>query len=682
MDDFTQQNRLISIKTALEGEDDLLLTSFKGSEHISDLFEFQLEVMSEKPDINPADIIGKPVTVTIHEKPERQFNGFINNLTQCESTENKLHNYKISMVPWLWFLTQNNNYRIFQEQTTQQIITDIFKETGFDEYDYKPIEASKPREYCVQYNESDFNFISRLLEEDGIAYYFEHKDGKHTLFIVDEIICFKNITNPDISYYNKKEDKQISHWLHKYGFSKGSWSVSDYNIKQPTKTKWHTKPTIGTVLNPKKPKEKTIFPNVNKYDHSSYEPYYDFAGLEDLSLKRIETEEASINKVEAKSNCSSFYAGGVFNLTNHTAKENGSYLITSVQHNAEEHSYFVNSKTTSKYTNEFKCIPSNVRYRPGLVHPKPVMSGPQSAVVIDRNDPDDMDRIKIRFPWNAEYQTCWIPVMQAWGASFVPNLNTEVVVGFYNGDVDRPLIMGGVFNGDNKSPYKNKHKHGIVSLSDNELAVDDTPGSEKVCVRSEKDLEVDVKNDQLVNVLKNFIRKITGDIDFSVKNKTETITGNLVTTVDGNQKETIKGDRNLKIEGTDHKDWLGSSHETRAGAKSEVYLGAKSSIHAGANLSMFGGLQTSVTNGITLTVNKTKELNKTKYALIEASEIYTINCPEIIIMSGANFISIREDRIEIKGKVIIKGNLEVEGEIKGKENIRATKEISGTNFDG
>jgi len=696
MKDFTQKGRLISIKTKLEGEDDLLLISFKGSEHISDLFEFQLEVMSEKPDINPADIIGNPVTVTIHENPERQFYGFINNVTLSESTDLKLTNYKLKMVPSLWFLTQNNNYRIFQDQTTQQIITYILKETGFNEFNYKSTAASKPREYCVQYNESDFNFISRLLEEDGIAYYFEHKDGNHTLNIVDEVIHFKSITNPDISYSNKnKEKNQIRHWQHSYEFRKGNWSTNDYNIKQPTKSKWHTKATIGTVLNPEKPNEKTVFSNVNKYEHASYEPYHDFSGLEDLSLKRIETEEASINKVKAASNCSRFYAGGVFNLKNHTKKENGSYLITTVQHNAEENSYFNDSKKNpSNYTNEFKCIPSNVRYRPGLVHPKPVMSGPQSAVVIDRTDPLNMDRIKVLFHWTRgsnikESQTCWIPVMQPWasnkwGTSFVPHIDMEVVVNFYNGDVDRPLIMGAVYNGENKSPYGNKNLSGILTSTTNEFRFDDTAGSEEIYIHGKKDLKIEVDNDLNIDVENNVTQNINNNFDFNIT---------------GYKNESIFGDVTINIQGKETKKTWDTSHDFNGGAKSTIYagasselfLGAKSSKHVGADFGCFIGaklstafsIDKSIVKGRKYTYCDAKEMRKSKLVEIKAEEEYVLYAPVVefnVDDSLTFFVGKAHVKINNDGTVAITGDVTIDGNLVVKGNITSNKKLKAQNF--
>ena len=176
MSNLTQDKRFISIKTPLP-VDELLLTSFEGTEYISDLFEFQIEVLSNNHNVDPIELIGKAVTITIHDKIGREFNGYISNVTHGEVKADNLSTYRMTMVPWLWFLSKNSNHRIFQEKTTKDIVTQIFNNLGFNDYDFKATGNTNVREYCVQHNESDLIFIPRLLEEDGIAYFFEQIDG-------------------------------------------------------------------------------------------------------------------------------------------------------------------------------------------------------------------------------------------------------------------------------------------------------------------------------------------------------------------------------------------------------------------------------------------------------------------------------------------------------------------------
>ena len=185
MDQYTQTNRLISIDTPL-GEDKILLTTFSGSEHFSDLFEFHVTGLSRDLAIKPDSLIGKEVTVTIKGNTKKLFHGFVNTFKVGEVKSHNMREYKMTMVPWLWFLSRTENRRIFQNKKTSEIVKVVFEDLGFKDFEFK-LQGTQPvREYCVQYAESDLHFISRLLEEDGFAYYFKHTDKKHTLVIVDQ----------------------------------------------------------------------------------------------------------------------------------------------------------------------------------------------------------------------------------------------------------------------------------------------------------------------------------------------------------------------------------------------------------------------------------------------------------------------------------------------------------------
>ncbi|MCP4429869.1 MAG: type VI secretion system tip protein VgrG, partial [Gammaproteobacteria bacterium] len=181
---LTQDNRLLSISSPL-GKDELLLASFEGTESLSGLFEYQIEVLSKNHSISPQDIIAKSVTVTINNKLQRSFNGYISQFSYGEVKADNLRSYRLTMVPWLWFLKKTSNHRIFQNKSSKEIVSQIFQDRGFTDYDYRATGNDSQREYCVQYQESDFEFISRLLEEDGITYYFEQSKDKHVMHIVD-----------------------------------------------------------------------------------------------------------------------------------------------------------------------------------------------------------------------------------------------------------------------------------------------------------------------------------------------------------------------------------------------------------------------------------------------------------------------------------------------------------------
>jgi type VI secretion system secreted protein VgrG len=278
MSDLTQDPRLISISSPLP-KDELLLTSFEGLDQISGLFEYQVEVLSKNHAITPDKLIGKTVTVTIQNDQKPSFNGYINRFVYGEVLADNLRTYHLTMVPWLWFLSKTNNHRIFQEKTAKEIVTQVFKDLGFNDFDFKATGNPKKREYCVQHNESDLNFVSRLLEEDGIAYYFEQKKDSHVMQIVDAANAYQECAETKLTYSKGNQpDTQLSRWEHIYNFRKGNWSLNDYDFTSPTKSQLQT--TAST----------SKFANVKNYEHYEYTPYHDFSGIKDLTVKLIEAE--------------------------------------------------------------------------------------------------------------------------------------------------------------------------------------------------------------------------------------------------------------------------------------------------------------------------------------------------------------------------------------------------------
>ena len=553
MSELTQDQRLISIKTPL-AKDELLLTSFEGTEYISDLFEFQIEVLSKNHAIKPEQLIGKTVTVSIQNDQNRTFNGYISRFTYGEVKADNLRTYRLTMVPWLWFLSKTNNHRIFQEKNTKDIVSQVFKDLGFNDFDYRATGNTTPREYCVQHNESDLNFVSRLLEEDGIAYYFEQNADTHIMHIVDAANAYQETAETNLTYSKGNQpNTQLTRWEHVYEFRKGKWSLNDYDFTEPTKSQLQTTASTSNL------------PNASNYEHYEYTPYHDFAGIRDLSTKRIEAEEAPMNVIEASSDCSSFYAGGKFKLAKHvSAEEQGNYVITAIRHRAFDNSYLAGNGSQSEYGNDLACIPDSVHFRPPLVHAKPLIQGPQSAVVVGTAGEEiyvDQDgRIKVQFHWDREgakdeNSTCYIRVMQpwagaGWGTSFIPRIGMEVVVNFFDGDPDRPIISGSVYNGDNKPPFSSKTQSGIKTNSSkggggwNELRFDDLKDSEEVYVQAEKDYNSLVKNDHKMTVKNDQTYLVENDQSTTVKN-------NQTYTVEKIQNITVKDKRTVKVTNDD-----------------------------------------------------------------------------------------------------------------------------------
>lgn len=565
---LTQEHRFISITDFSLGVDTFVITSLQGSEYISGLFEFELELYSDNHQIAPDKIIGKSATVKIHNDQERCFNGYIKTLTLGEAGPHNHRRYRMTMVPWLWFLTKTNNCRIFQEKNTKDIVSQVFSDLGFSDFDFKA-SPGKMREYCVQYNESDFQFVSRLLEEDGISYYFEHSAGKHVLVLVDQANAFKEVAETNLEYSKgNMPGTQISRWEHLYDFKKGQWTLNDYNFKEPKKDL-----KAGT-------KSNSAFAKNANYEHYEYPGLYDTSAGRELVKIRLEAEESLRDSAQGLSDCSSFYAGGMFRLAKHaTASEKDSYVIVAVEHNVSDNSFFAGEEGEAKYGNNFICIPASVQFRPDPIHQRPVMRGPQSALVVGPAGEevyiDEHARIKVQFYWDREGKkdensTCFIRVVQSWagnqwGASFIPRIGHEVIVNFLDGDPDRPLVTGSVYNGWNKPVYSSKTQSGIKSRSTkggtaqnyNEFRFEDKKGSEQLYLHAEKDFDSHVENNQTLTVENDRSKSIGNNETYDVKadrsktiggNQNETIGKNKTTDVAGDHVESIGKNMNISIE--------------------------------------------------------------------------------------------------------------------------------------
>ncbi len=642
MGNITQDNRTISISDFSLGKDTLLLAGFTGKEYISDLFQFKIDILSENLELTAEQLVAKACTLTVHSKTKRYFNGYISHVAIGEVNASKLREYTLTMVPWLWFLDKTNNHRIFQEKNTKEIVTQIFKDLGFNDFDFKAEGGSK-REYCIQHNESDLHFISRLLEEEGIAYYFKHDDKKHMLVIVDQQNAYEECAQTNIEYargsIGSNTESQINAWQHQYAFQKGQWTLNDYNFKEPDK---------NLLTNTK---TNSQFANNEKFEHYEYPGLHDTGTGNAINKMRMDAEEVSINTVSAESNCSSFYAGGKFKLAKHALKsEKGSYVIIQVEHSAYDPSYTTSASDAAAYKNEFTCIPADVHFRPKQKHKRPVMRGPQSALVVGPAGEeiyiDEFGRIKVQFIWDREGKkdensTCFIRVMQSWagnqwGTSFIPRMGHEVIVNFLDGDPDRPIVTGSVYNGKNKPVYSSKTQSGIKTRSTkkataenfNELRFEDKKGSEQIYIHAEKNMDTRVENDETLTVDNDRTKLIKRDENSTIENDRNK-------TVNNNQTERIKKNKTINV-GVDHNETIDSNM----------------TIHVDKDL------KESVSGNYTESVVKDYSL-RARTITMDADDKITIRTGAAqIVMKSNGDITISGKTINIKGSsnVVIKGS--------------------------
>lgn len=607
--DITQDERLLAIKSPL-GKDELLLSSFQGSEHISDLFEFHLEVLSSDLEITPEKLIGKTVTITVQNEYKRSFNGYVNQFMFGEIQADNLRQYKLTVVPWLWFLTRASNNRVFQEMDIKAILQQVFQAHGFNDFEFNLSGNHPSRDYCIQFGETDYHFVSRLLEEEGIAYYFAQENESHKLILTDQTTTYKNCKEAKVGYSKgNKPGSQINQWQHQYEFITGVWSYTDYDFQAPTKDLFTSKKT------------KVKIPKVESFENYHYPGYYtEKKQGEDLIMYRMEAEEAGFDVVMASSDCSTFYAGGKFEMSEHdTANEKKSYIITSINHRAVDSSYVTGSDGSSEYGNQLICIPDSVQFRPLQKHVRPVMYGPQSAIVVGPSGEeiykDEFDRIKVQFYWDQdgkkdEHSSCFVRVVQSWagnswGTSFVPRIGQEVIISFIDGNPDKPLVTGSVYNNDNKPPYTSGTQSGIKTRSTkggsnanaNELRFEDKKGQEQVYLHAEKNLDTMVENDETLNVGHNRTKTIGESESSSIGKNRDKSVGESQTESIGKNKTIDVGESHTESIGKDKSLDVGANHTENIGKDMKISVGDDMVEDIGKNLGINAGDQITLKTG-------------------------------------------------------------------------------------
>lgn len=586
---YTQDDKLISITTPL-GDDALLLTGFSGDEGVSRSFKFELSLISEKHDISFDSIVGSNVTVAISlaDDNKRYFNGIISSFSQGsvggEGTEDERFTYyRATMVPWFWTLTKSAGSKIFQNISVPEIVERVFHTRGYSDYRTDLRGSYDKRDFCVQYRETDFNFVSRLLEEEGIFYFFEHEKGKHVMVLADSPEAIKpcpsqRAVSCQISGNATREDDVITALEVTRQIHSSKYTLNDFNFKVP-----------NTSLNV----EVQGSPQPNAGEREIYDAPANFDKRttgDRLSKIRIEEEEAQSATITGGSDCRSFTSGYRFTLRDHSNADlnNKDYLLVSVSHNASE-GYGTDS--VSSYENTFDCLPHTVPYRPPRMTPKPVVQGTQTAIVVGPSGEeiytDEHGRVKVQFHWDREGKkddksSCWIRVTQlwvgnGWGSLHLPRIGQEVIVDFLEGDPDRPIIIGQLYNGVNLPPYPlpaERTKSCIKSSSTpggegaNEIRFEDKKGEEQLFIHAEKQQDNRVKGDSLEWVGRD--RHLIVD-----RNRYEKVSGD--------QHFTVLGDRNEKVNGTLSLT-VSADLEQKVATKHALEAGQEIHLKAGSNL--------------------------------------------------------------------------------------------------
>jgi type VI secretion system secreted protein VgrG len=680
----TQKDRRLAVYPKNHPVDKLLLTSFSGEERMSRLFSYTLEMISDDDAIDPLTVVGHKIAWSIKladEKTERFFNGHVARFTAAGRHAGK-RRYIAEVVPWLWFLTQKSDCRVFQELTVPEIVEEMFAGAGVEKYETSELSGSYlTLDYCVQYRETDFNFVSRLLENEGIFYYFRHTKEDHTLVLCDQAGAYKLCSEKEVeqegaSTSTARVDRILS-WSRDVSFTPNAYRQTDYNFAlSPART---TKTPADLLLTD----EPSVAPNWNNRDRCNLFDYPggypDKGNGKPYTKIRMEEQETTSEVVSGTSMCKSFGVGGKFKLTKHEwpAEEGRTWAITAIRHDANEPaSYTTGEGGTFDYQNSFRCIPESVVFRPERITPKPLVHGTQTAVVTGPQGeeiwPDKYGRVKVQFFWDrygerTERSSCWIRCAQSiagknWGAMFIPRVGQEVVVSYLEGDPDRPLITGGVYNDDQMPPYPlpdEKTKSVIKTNSTtggdgfNEIRFEDRRDEEQIFIHAQRNLDTRVRNDSMERVVGSRHLIVGAEKDGEkTGDQIELVHGDKFISVLGDQGERIEGQCDLTI---------GHGENSNGGIFNlRIEKSRYEEIGEDTHLIVGGNRLDQVKGGVSVTCgdhqqksDKTFKVEAKQDIHLKAGTKVVLEATQISLKCGGNFIDIGPAGVSIVGTMVL-----------------------------
>lgn len=575
-----QNERSLGISTAL-GEDKVVIVSASITEQLGRLFQMDVELMSDDSQINFQDIIGQNATIRLDQIDggTRYFNGHVSRFVQTETDQSGAH-YRATLVPWLWFLTRTADCRIFQNLSVPDIIKQVMADHGFTDVEDKLNETYQQWECCVQYRETAFNFVSRLMEHEGIYYFFKHEDGQHTLVLADGASSHEAISGDSTIPFRPDTGLRNSEYVHSLVLEQevlpGSYELNDFNFEKP-----------GTSLLARSENAETGNEDALQiYDYPG--EYKEHADGTKYSRIRLEELHSQHETAHAQTNARNIATGNTFELSEAPrADQNRKYLVTAAFYHLAGDEYHAGANEGEElYSCSFTAIDSTRPFRAPRTTPKPLIQGPQTALVVgpagEEIYADKYGRVKVMFHWDRrakadENSSCWVRVSQAWagkgwGAISLPRVGHEVIVEFLEGNPDLPIITGNVYNAEAMPPYDlpaNKTMSANKSATEkgsgfNEIRFEDKPDNEQLFIHAERNADVRVKNDQFETIERNRHLKVGNDQLEQVDNDRHEI-------IKRDHVEKIERDHHLKIDGKEAIEVLGSHSMTVKGDVIEVF---------------------------------------------------------------------------------------------------------------
>lgn len=636
---ITQNTRLVQVTSPL-GENVLVLQSLDGSEELGRIFQYELELISEDPSVKFDQLLGKPMTLTLelHDGGKRYFHGIVSRCSQGAGN-GQFAGYHVSLRPWLWLLSRTSDCRIFQNRTVPDIIKQVFRDLGFSDFEDSLSQTYREWEYCVQYRETSFDFVSRLMEQEGIYYYFRHEKSRHVLVLADAYGAHSTVSNyASVPYYpptdEQRERDHFFDWRLAREVQPGSLALNDYDFQRP-----------GARLEVRSSVSRS-------HAHGDY-PLYDYPGEyvqskdgEHYARTRIEAIQAQFERVQLRGKTRGLGSGHLFKLTNYPRDDqNREYLVVGARYRITQESYESgHMEGMLQYESDLDCMDASQTFRPLPLTPLPIVQGPQTALVVGPGGEeiwtDQYGRVKVHFYWDRhdqsnENSSCWMRVSQAWagknwGAIQIPRIGQEVIVSFLEGDPDRPIITGRVYNAEQTVPYDlpaNATQSGVKSRSSkggspanfNEIRMEDKKGAEQLFIHAEKNQDIEVENDETHWVGHDRSKTIDNDETVLVQHdRTETVGNNETITIGVNRTESVGNNETITI---------GVNRTEVVGSNETITIGSNRTITVGANETAAVALQRTHAVGLneTITVGAAQEVAIGAYQTVNVGANQDIN---------------------------------------------------------
>lgn len=667
------------------GDNVLVFHALEAAEALSRVSEYEIDCLSDKTDIDLDAILGKQVSLRLMLPTggKRFFSGYVIRFAHT-GTLGRFQTYRASLRPWPWFLSRTADCRIFQAMTVPDIVKQVFADHGVADFRIALSGQYRKRDYCVQYRETDLDFVSRLLEEEGIYYFFEHDENKNTLVLADAYAAHSSVADyAEIEFVENRQGGAdelgfVSSWAFERQVMPGKVMLRDYDF---------TKPSVRLEASAVVPREH----DEGKHEVFDYPGEFDQAGDgRHYAQVRIDEQHAQFELAQAQTSARGLAVGHLFKLAGHVRRDqNREYLITAAQLRVVAEGHESTAAAGSLFDCRFTALSSRQDYRPPRLTPRPQVKGPQTAVVVgpagDEIHTDQYGRVKVQFHWDRygkkdEHSSCWIRVSHPWagknwGFIAIPRIGQEVIVEFLEGDPDQPIITGRVYNAEQMPPYElpaNMTQTGIKTRSTlaggtenfNEIRFEDKKGDEQLFIHAEKNQDIEVENDETHWVGNDRTKNIDHNETVTVGNdRKESVGNNETISIGNNRTESVGANETVSV-GGNRAESVGQNESVSVGADRDMAVGGNEVYDIGKDHTVTVGAnqQLDVGKGRNTSIGTDDKLQIGKTLVIEAGD-------EITIKTGSASITMKKNgTITIKGK-----DITIDGS--GKIGIKAAADV-------